>query len=80
MDKLRRTRTFQPVADRCSDRSPRPAGSAARSRRARRKAARMLADIADAIAREAAEIFRQLERGAGRPWHGRKSSNCGRSG
>ncbi len=60
MDKLRRTRSFQPVltdirmiAPTGWYGDPRPATAA--------KAQRMLASIADAIASEATEIFRQLD-------------------
>jgi creatinine amidohydrolase len=60
MDKLRRTRSFQPVltdirliAPTGWYGDPQPATAA--------KAQRMLASIADAIAKEATEIFRQLD-------------------
>jgi creatinine amidohydrolase len=60
MDKLRRTRTFQPVlTDICSIAptgwfgSPQPATA--------EKGKRMVADVADNIARNAREIFLQLD-------------------
>ena len=60
MDKLRRTRSFQPVLNNIRTIAPtgwygdpRPATAA--------KGQRMIASIADAIAREATEIFRQLD-------------------
>jgi creatinine amidohydrolase len=60
MDKLRRTRTFQPVLT--DIRSIAATGWFGSPQHATpEKGAQMLIDIADAIAREAAEIFRQLE-------------------
>jgi len=60
MDKLRRTRSYQPVL---SDiRSIAPTGWFGSPQHATaEKGARMLDDIADAIAKEATEIFRQLD-------------------
>ena len=59
MDKLRRTRTFQPVLT--DIRSIAPTGWFGSPQHATaEKGARMLADIADAIAKEATEIFGQL--------------------
>ena len=60
MDKLRRTRTFQPVL---SDiRSIAATGWYGSPEHATvEKAQRMLEDIANAIANEATEIFRQLD-------------------
>ena len=74
MDKLRRTRSLPAGADRHPlDRADRLVRQpAARDGRKRR---RMLADIADAIAKEAAEIFAQLERCRAAP---PRSSICGR--
>jgi len=61
MDKLRRTRTFQPVLT--DIRSIAATGWFGSPQHATaEKGAKMLADIADAIAREAAEIFSGLER------------------
>jgi creatinine amidohydrolase len=60
MDKLRRTRTFQPVLT--DIRSIAPTGWFGSPQHANAdKGRRMLADISAAIAREAAEIFRQLD-------------------
>lgn len=60
MDKLRRTRSYQPVLT--DIRSIAPTGWFGSPQHATaEKGARMLTDIADAIAREAAEIFRQLD-------------------
>jgi creatinine amidohydrolase len=60
MDKLRRTRTFQPVLT--DVRSIAPTGWFGSPQHASAaKGGRMLADIADAIAREADAIFRQLD-------------------
>lgn len=60
MDKLRRTRSYQPVLT--DIRSIAPTGWFGSPQHATgEKGARMLADIADAIAREAVEIFRQLD-------------------
>ena len=60
MDKLRRTRSFQPVLT--DIRSIAPTGWFGSPQHATaEKGARMLADIADAIALEAADIFRQLD-------------------
>ncbi len=60
MDKLRRTRSYQPVLT--DIRSIAPTGWFGSPQHATaEKGARMLADIADAIAREAADIFRQLD-------------------
>jgi creatinine amidohydrolase len=60
MDKLRRTPTFQPVLT--DIRSIAPTGWYGTPEHATiEKAERMLNDIADAIAKEAADIFRQLE-------------------
>jgi len=60
MDKLRRTRAYQPVLT--DIRSIAPTGWFGSPQAATaEKGARMLDDIADAIAREAAAIFRQLE-------------------
>jgi creatinine amidohydrolase len=59
MDKLRRTRSYQPVLT--DIRSIAPTGWFGRPEQATaEKADRMLSDIADAIAKEAAEIFVQL--------------------
>jgi len=60
MDKLRRTRSYQPVL---SDiRSIAPTGWFGSPQHATaEKGARMLTDIADAVAKEATEIFRQLD-------------------
>jgi creatinine amidohydrolase len=61
MDKLRRTRSYQPVLT--DIRSIAPTGWFGSPQHATaEKGARMLADIADAIAKEATEIFRQLEK------------------
>jgi creatinine amidohydrolase len=60
MDKLRRTRAYQPVLT--DIRSIAPTGWFGSPQHATaEKGARMLADIADAIAREAQLIFRQLD-------------------
>ena len=60
MDRLRRTRSYQPVLT--DIRSIAPTGWFGSPQHATaEKGMRMLADIADAIAEEAAEIFRQLE-------------------
>ena len=60
MDKLRRTRTYQPVLT--DIRSIAPTGWFGSPQHATaEKGARMLTDIVEAIAREAADIFRQLE-------------------
>jgi creatinine amidohydrolase len=60
MDKLRRTRTYQPVLT--DVRSIAPTGWFGSPQHATaEKGRRMLADIADAIAREAREIFAQLD-------------------
>ena len=61
MDSLRRTRTFQPVLT--DIRSIAATGWYGSPEHATvEKAQRMLRDVADAIAAEAADIFRQLER------------------
>jgi creatinine amidohydrolase len=60
MDKLRRTRSYQPVLT--DIRAIAPTGWFGSPQRATaEKGVRMLTDIADAIAREAAQIFRQLD-------------------
>src|SRR6202040_4292134 len=60
MDKLRRTRSYQPVLT--DIRSIAPTGWFGSPQHATaEKGARMLTDIADAIATEAADIFRQLD-------------------
>jgi creatinine amidohydrolase len=60
MDKLRRTRSYQPVLT--DIRSIAPTGWFGSPQHATaEKGERMLADIADAIAREATEIFAQLD-------------------
>jgi creatinine amidohydrolase len=60
MDRLRRTRSYQPVLT--DIRSIAPTGWFGSPQHATaEKGARMLADIADAIAKEAAEIFRKLD-------------------
>jgi creatinine amidohydrolase len=60
MDRLRRTRTFQPVLT--DIRSIAPTGWFGSPQHATaEKGKRMLADIADNIARDAREIFRQLD-------------------
>src|ERR1043166_8569821 len=60
MDKLRRTRTFQPVLT--DIRSIAPTGWFGSPQHATaEKGQRMLVDIADAIAKEAADIFHQLD-------------------
>jgi creatinine amidohydrolase len=60
MDKLRRTRSYQPVLT--DIRSIAPTGWFGSPQHATAdKGRRMVADIADAIAREAAAIFRQLD-------------------
>jgi creatinine amidohydrolase len=66
MDKLRRTRSYQPVLT--DIRSIAPTGWFGSPQHATaEKGARMLTDIADAIAREAADIFRQLDAVQGGP-------------
>ena len=60
MDRLRRTRSFQPVLT--DIRSIAPTGWFGSPQHATAdKGARMLTDIADAIAAEATDIFRQLD-------------------
>jgi len=60
MDKLRRTRAYQPVLT--DIRSIAPTGWFGSPQHATaEKGARMLVDIADAIAKEARDIFRQLD-------------------
>jgi creatinine amidohydrolase len=60
MDRLRRTRSYQPVLT--DIRSIAPTGWFGSPQHATaEKGRRMLTDIADAIARDAAEIFRQLD-------------------
>src|SRR5918996_971103 len=60
MDKLRRTRTYQPVLT--DIRSIAPTGWVGRpQRRTARERAKVLIDIADAIAKEAGDIFKQLD-------------------
>src|SRR5512140_1723175 len=60
MDKLRRTRSYQPVLT--DIRSIAPTGWFGSPQHATaEKGARMLSDIAEAIAKEATEIFRQLD-------------------
>ena len=64
MDKLRRTRSFQPVLT--DIRSIAPTGwFGAPERATAEKGHRMLADVADAIALEASEIFAELDRAQG---------------
>jgi len=64
MDKLRRTRAYQPVLT--DIRSIAPTGWFGSPQHATpEKGRRMIADIADAIAREAGEIFRQLDAAQG---------------
>lgn len=64
MDKLRRTRSFQPVLT--DIRSIAPTGWYGAPEHATvEKARRMVSDIADAIAGEAADIFRQLDEAEG---------------
>jgi creatinine amidohydrolase len=64
MDKLRRTRAYQPVLT--DIRSIAPTGWFGSPQQATaEKGARMLVDIADAIAKEATEIFRQLDAAQG---------------
>ncbi len=64
MDKLRRTRSFQPVLT--DIRSIAPTGwFGAPERATAEKGHRMLADVADAIALEASEIFVELDRAQG---------------
>jgi creatinine amidohydrolase len=66
MDKLRRTRSYQPVLT--DIRSIAPTGWFGSPQHATAdKGARMLTDIADAIAREATDIFRQLDAVQGGP-------------
>jgi creatinine amidohydrolase len=60
MDKLRRTRAYQPVLT--DIRSIAPTGWFGSPQHAKpEKGCAMLADIADAIAKEARDIFRQLD-------------------
>jgi creatinine amidohydrolase len=60
MDKLRRTRSYQPVLT--DIRSIAPTGWFGSPQHATaEKGAKMLADITEAIAKEATEIFRQLD-------------------
>jgi creatinine amidohydrolase len=60
MDRLRRTRSYQPVLT--DIRSIAPTGWFGSPQHATAdKGARMVADIADAVAKEATEIFRQLD-------------------
>jgi creatinine amidohydrolase len=60
MDKLRRTRSFQPVLN--NIRTIAPTGWYGDPRHASAaKGQRMIASIADAIASDATEIFRQLD-------------------
>ena len=64
MDKLRRTRSYQPVLT--DIRSIAPTGWFGSPQHATaEKGARMLTDIAGAIAKESAEIFRQLDAAQG---------------
>ena len=76
MDKLRRTRSYQPVLT--DIRSIAPTGWYGSPEHATvEKASRMLNAIADAIAKEAAEIFRQLDSvqgGTGEVKHLKKAS------
>src|SRR3954463_1706205 len=66
MDKLRRTRSYQPVLT--DIRSIAPTGWFGSPQHATAdKGARMLTDIADAIAREASDIFRELDAVQGGP-------------
>src|SRR5215216_645363 len=66
MDKLRRTRTFQPVLT--DIRSIAPTGWFGSPQHATaEKGGKMLTDIADAIAQEARDIFRQLDQIQGGP-------------
>jgi creatinine amidohydrolase len=66
MDKLRRTRTYQPVLT--DIRSIAPTGWFGSPQHATaEKGGMMLTDIADAIAREARDIFRQLDAVQGAP-------------
>jgi creatinine amidohydrolase len=66
MDKLRRTRTYQPVLT--DIRSIAPTGWFGSPQHATaEKGGKMLADIADAIAKEAGDIFRQLDAIQGAP-------------
>jgi creatinine amidohydrolase len=66
MDKLRRTRSYQPVLT--DIRSIAPTGWFGSPQHATAdKGARMLTDIAEAIAREATDIFRQLDAVQGGP-------------
>jgi len=66
MDKLRRTRSYQPVLT--DIRSIAPTGWFGSPQHATAdKGARMLTDIADAIAREATDIFRELDAVQGGP-------------
>src|SRR6476469_6442692 len=66
MDKLRRTRTYQPVLT--DIRSIAPTGWFGSPQHATAdKGARMLTEIADAIAKEATEIFRELDAVQGGP-------------
>jgi creatinine amidohydrolase len=64
MDRLRRTRTFQPVLT--DIRSIAPTGWFGSPQHATAdKGQKMLKDVADAIAREAAEVFAQLDTAQG---------------
>jgi creatinine amidohydrolase len=64
MDKLRRTRSFQPVLT--DIRSIAPTGwFGAPERATAKKGEQMLADVADAIALEASEVFAELDRAQG---------------
>jgi len=66
MDKLRRTRSYQPVLT--DIRSIAPTGWFGSPQHATAdKGARMLTDIADAIAKEATDVFRQLDAVQGAP-------------
>ena len=66
MDKLRRTRTYQPVLT--DIRSIAPTGWFGSPQHATpEKGGKMLTDIADAIAKEARDIFRQLDAVQGAP-------------
>ena len=64
MDKLRRTRSFQPVLTDIRT-SRRPAGTAIRRTRPSTGASRWSTKIADAISAEATELFIQLGRALG---------------
>jgi creatinine amidohydrolase len=66
MDRLRRTRSYQPVLT--DIRSIAPTGWFGSPQHATaEKGSKMLTDIADAIAKEASDIFRQLEQVQGAP-------------